>query len=212
MEAASDATKTIWSIDQSHSEITFRVRHMMIAHVQGYFRTFEANISTYGKDFLTADIDLWIDASSISTGDAKRDEHLRSADFFDVQHHKQITFVASTIGAPDVAGNHEMWGELSIKGVTKNVMVWVQFGGISKDPYGNEKAGFTLTAKISRADWGLEWNTTLDTGGFLVSDEVTISCDVQLTNTTGKDHDANLELGEEGKIKAYAKNNDQLKS
>ena len=153
----------------------------MIAHVKGSFKTFDASIYTTAKDFTTAEIDVWIDAASITTNDAKRDEHLRGTDFFDVQHHKQITFVSSTIGKANPEGNHELWGELTIKGVTKNVKLEVQFGGIMKDPWGNEKAGFTLTGKINRSDWGLIWNATLETGGLMVSDEVSISCEVELT-------------------------------
>lgn len=175
-------TPTKWSIDQSHSEIAFKVRHLMIAHVRGGFKTFEASIYTTAKDFTSAEIDLWIDAASISTGDTQRDDHLKSADFFDVQNHKQITFTSSTIGKADEDGNHELWGELTIKGITKNIKLKVQFGGILFDPWGNEKAGFTVTGKINRTDWGLLWNTPIKTGGLMVSEEITISCDVELSN------------------------------
>jgi polyisoprenoid-binding protein YceI len=154
----------------------------MIAHVKGTFRTFDASIYTSNSDFTTADIDLWIDPSSISTGDMKRDEHLKSPEFFDVLNHKQITFISSTIGKPDNAGNHELWGELTILGITKNVKLNVGFGGIIKDPWGNEKAGFTVSGIIKRSDWGLVWNATLETGGLMVSDEVTISCEIELIN------------------------------
>ena len=176
-------TQTKWSIDQSHSEIAFKIRHLMITNVRGSFKTFDANIYTTDKDFTTAEIDLWIDASSITTGDAKRDEHLKSVDFFDVQNHKQITFTSSTIGNEDADGNHELWGELTIKGITKNVKLIVQFGGIVTDPWGNEKAGFTLTGKINRSDWELTWNAAIETGGLMVSDEINISCEAELTNT-----------------------------
>ncbi len=187
METTDVTTKTKWSIDQAHSEIDFKVRHLMIAHVKGEFKTFDASIYTTAKDFETAEIDLWIDASSITTGDAKRDEHLKSADFFDVQNHKQITFTSSTIGKSDPDGNHELWGELTMRGVSKNVKLNVQFGGILKDPWGNEKAGFTVTGKINRSDWGLIWNTSIEAGGVMVSEEVTISCEVELTNIGQKD-------------------------
>jgi len=187
METTDVTTKTKWSIDQAHSEIDFKVRHLMIAHVKGEFKTFDASIYTTAKDFETAEIDLWIDTSSITTGDAKRDEHLKSADFFDVQNHKQITFISSTIGKSDPDGNHELWGELTMRGVSKNVKLNVQFGGILKDPWGNEKAGFTVTGKINRSDWGLIWNTSIEAGGVMVSEEVTISCEVELTNIGQKD-------------------------
>src|ERR1035437_6530636 len=159
-----------WSIDQVHSEIDFKVRHLMISNVKGSFKTFGASIYTTAKDFTTAEIDLSIDVSSLSTGDAKRDEHLQSADFFDVKNHKQITFTSNTIGR-GTDGNHELWGELTMKGITKNVKLKVQFGGILNDPWGNEKAGFTVNGKINRSDWGLNWNTALDTGGFMPRSE-----------------------------------------
>ena len=179
--------ETKWSIDPAHSEIAFKVRHLMIAHVKGTFKKFDASIYTSGKDFTTAEIDLWIDASSITTGDDKRDEHLKSVDFFDVKNHKQLTFVASTIGKKVIDGNQELWGELTMVGITKNIKLNVQFGGIVKDPWGNEKAGFTITGKLNRSEWGLNWNSAIETGGFLVSDEVTISCEVELLNAGEKD-------------------------
>ena len=173
--------QTKWSIDQAHSEMSFKVRHLMIAHVKGTFKTFDASIYTTAKDFTTAEIDLWIDASSINTGDEKRDEHLKSADFFDVKNHKQITFTSSTIEKADAENSHELWGELTIKGITKQIKLDVQFGGVIMDPWGNEKAGFTITGKINRSDWELTWNTPIQTGGLMVSDEVIISCEVELT-------------------------------
>ena len=154
----------------------------MIAHVKGAFKTFDASIYTNEKDFTTVEVDLWIDASSISTGENKRDEHLKSADFLDVANHKQITFTSSTMGKADTGGNQELWGELTMLGVTKNVKLNIEFGGVAKDPWGNEKAGLTVSGKINRSDWGLVWNTAMETGGFLVSEEVVISCEIELIN------------------------------
>ena len=185
--------KTKWSIDPAHSEIAFKVKHLMIAYVKGTFKTFDASIYTNAKDVTTAEIDLWIDASSITTGDEKRDEHLKSADFLDVKDHKQITFVSSTMGKPDADGNHQLWGELTIKGITKNVKLNVQLGGIVNDPWGNEKAGFTVTGKINRSDWGLTWNTALEAGGIMISDEISISCELELTNSGQKELTMELE-------------------
>ena len=159
----------------------------MIANVKGQFKTFDASIYTNANNFTAVEIDLWIDASSITTGDTKRDEHLKSADFFDIQNHKQITFTSSTMGKPDSDGNSELWGELTMIGITKNVKLNVEFGGIAKDPWGNEKSGFTVTGKINRSEWGLVWNATLETGGLMVSDEVTISCEVELINSGEND-------------------------
>lgn len=187
MKTTEVPVKTKWAIDQAHSEIEFKIRHLMIAHVKGGFRTFDASIYTTDKDFTTAEIDLWIDTSSITTGDEKRDEHLKSVDFFDVKNHKQISFTSSTIGKADASGNHELWGELTMIGVTKNVKLNVEFGGTLKDPWGNEKAGFTVTGKINRSDWGLVWNATIETGGVMVSDDVSITCEVELINLGQKD-------------------------
>jgi polyisoprenoid-binding protein YceI len=193
MGTALVTTQTRWSIDPAHCELAFKVRHLMIAHVKGTFKTFDASIYTNSNDFTTAEVDLWIDPSSIFTGDTKRDEHLKSPDFFDVEKHKQITFTSSTMGKPDADGNQELWGELTMLGVTKNVKLNVQFGGIIKDPWGNEKAGLTVSGVIKRSDWGLVWNATLETGGLMVSDEVTISCEVELINKGQEDMTMKLE-------------------
>jgi len=187
METTLVPTQTKWSIDQAHSEIGFKVRHLMIAHVKGAFKTFDGSIYTRIKDFSTVEVDIWIDPASIFTGDEKRDEHLKSKDFFDVKNHKQITFTSSTMGKADSDGNHELWGELTMIGITRNVKLNAQFGGIVKDPWGNEKAGFTITGIINRSEWELVWNATLETGGMMVSDEVTISCEIELINMGQKD-------------------------
>ena len=173
---------TKWSIDPAHSEISFKVKHLMLSHIKGVFKIFDASIYTTGKDFTTADINLSIDAGSISTGDIKRDKHLKSADFFDVQNHAQIIFISSTLGIADAQGNQQLWGELTMKGITQDIKLDVRFGGMLKDPWGVEKAGFTVTGKINRNDWGLKWNTPLESGGFLLSEEVTILCEVELIN------------------------------
>lgn len=181
------ANQTKWSIDQAHSDITFKVRHLMIAHVKGSFKIFDASIYTSDKDFTTAQIDIWIDASSITTGDSKRDEHLKSADFFDVENHKQIAFTSGDFEKADAEGRQELWGELTMKGITKKIKLTVEFGGIIIDSWGNEKAGFTLTGTINRNDWGLVWNSTMETGGLLVGETVKISCEVELTNAGKKE-------------------------
>ena len=140
MKKSEISTKTKWAIDQSHSEISFKVRHLMIAHVRGTFKTFDASIYTYAKGFRTAEVDLWIDASSINTGDEKIEKHLKSNDFLDVKNHKQITFTSSTIGPANADGNHELWGKLTMVGTTQNVKLNVQFGGMLNDPWRNERA------------------------------------------------------------------------
>lgn len=182
-----------WSIDQAHSDITFKIRHLMIAHVKGSFKTFDANIYTYGQDFSTAEIDVWIDASSITTGDENRDDHLKAMDFLDVKNHKQISFVSSTIGKIDADQKHELWGELTIVGIKQNIKLEVEFGGIVKDPWGNERAGFSVSGKIKRADWGLVWNSNLEAGGIMVGDDIHIYCEIELTNVGFKDLKMELE-------------------
>jgi len=185
--------ETKWSINQTHSEINFRVRHLMISNVRGSFKKFDASIYTTDKDFRNAVIDLWIDTSSIDTGNEKRDEHLKNEDFFDLTNHKQITFISSTIGKADAKGNHELWGELAMRGITKNIKLNVFFGGIAIDPYGNEKAGFSVSGIINRSDWELGWNKSIEKGGLLLSDEVEILCELELINVSQKDLKIELE-------------------
>ncbi len=192
---------TKWAIDQAHSEITFKVSHLMIAHVTGGFKTFDATIYTVNKDFTTAEIALWIDTVSISTGNVDRDEHLKGIDFFDTKKHKHITFSSNSIENADQEGNHGLWGALTICGITKNVYLNVHFGGIICDPWGNEKAGFSVTGNIKRRDWGLNWNTVIETSGVMVGDEITISCEVELSNVGKADFKLELEhQGENGTI------------
>lgn len=186
MHIMADNANVKWTLDLAHSHIEFKVRHLMISNVKGTFKTFDASIHTFEQDFTTAEINLTIDASSIDTRDAKRDEYLKSADFFDVENHKQITFVSGTIDHADVYGDQEVWGNITIKGISKNIELNVRFGGIITDPWGNEKAGFTVTGVINRSDFGLVWNTTLETGGIMVSEEVSISCEIELTNAGKK--------------------------
>ena len=180
METTAVSTKTKWGIDPVHSEISFKVKHLMITNVKGVFREFDASIYTTDEDFMTAEIDFWLNPASVDTGDEKRDAHLKSPDFFDVENHKQITFTGNTYEKVDNDGSYELYGDLTVKGITKRIKLDVEFGGVMKDPWGNEKAGFTLNGKINRKDWGLNWNAALEAGGVLVSDEVRISCEVQL--------------------------------
>ncbi|MEO8151049.1 MAG: YceI family protein [Bacteroidia bacterium] len=174
-----ELTKTKWGIDPAHSEVAFKVKHLMITNVKGVFKEFDASIYTTSEDFMTSEIDFWLNPASVDTGDAKRDEHLKSADFFDVENHKQITFTGNTYEKVDDT-NYELYGELTIKGITKQIKLDVEFGGVMKDPWGNHKAGFTIEGKINRKDWGLNWNAALEAGGMLVSEDVRINCEIQL--------------------------------
>jgi polyisoprenoid-binding protein YceI len=152
----------------------------VITNVKGEFKEFDASIYTTGENFMTSEIDFWLNPASVDTGDAKRDEHLRSADFFDPENHKQISFPGNTYEQVDGDGSYTLYGDLIIKGIKKQVKLDVEFGGVMKDPWGNEKAGFTINGKINLKDWGLNWNATLEAGGVLVSEDVRISCEVQL--------------------------------
>lgn len=174
--ATATSAKTKWVLDPTHSELTFKVKHLMISNVKGEFRKFTADIK--GSDFATASIRASIDAASISTNEDARDNHLRSADFFDVENFPVLTFEGTSFKKLDDE-NYSLKGILTIKGTSKEVSLNVEFGGISKDPWGNEKAGFSLHGKINRKDFGLNWNAALETGGVLVSDEVKIFGEIQ---------------------------------
>ena len=173
-------SKTKWVLDPTHSELVFKVKHLMITNVKGEFRKFKAEID--GDDFIKSKITATIDASSIFTNDDNRDAHLKSSDFFDVENHKEITFEGTSFKKLDDE-NYQLRGILTIKGISKEVILNVEFGGTTKDPWGNEKSGFSISGKINRKDFGLNWNATLETGGVLVSEEVKIQAEVQLVKT-----------------------------
>lgn len=170
--------QTNWVLDPSHSEIIFKVKHLMIANVKGEFRNFNATLTSVGNDFSKASVKATIEAGSIYTNSDDRDAHLKSPDFFDAENHKELTFEGTSLTKLDDE-NYKLKGNLSIKGVSKEVNLDVEFGGVNKDPWGNEKAGFSLNGKINRKDWGLNWNAALEAGGVLVSDDVKISGDLQ---------------------------------
>jgi polyisoprenoid-binding protein YceI len=169
---------TKWVIDPAHSEIEFKVKHMMITTVTGTFKEFKSEVETDGDDFSTARINFEAATESVFTNAEQRDAHLRSADFFDAENFPVMSFVSSRLEKVD----DETWnlsGNLTIRGVTKPVKLDVEFGGMGKDPWGNTKAGFSLNGKINRKDWGLNWNAALEAGGVLVSDDVRIYAEVQ---------------------------------
>jgi polyisoprenoid-binding protein YceI len=170
--------KTKWVLDPAHSEILFKVKHLMITNVKGEFRKFSAEAVSEGNDFSSAEVNLTIEAASVFTNNDDRDNHLKSADFFDVENHKELTFKSTKIKKVD-DGEYKLTGLLTIKGIAKEVTLDMEFGGIMKDPWGNEKAGFSLEGKINRKEWGLNWNAALEAGGVLVGDEVKISAEVQ---------------------------------
>jgi polyisoprenoid-binding protein YceI len=168
-----------WKIDPSHSEIQFRVKHLMITTVTGYFKTFDLEVETETEDFHTAKrIVFTADIDSIDTNNDQRDTHLKSQDFFHAEQHPQLRFEGKTYEASgDTAKLH---GELTIRGISKPLTVNVEFGGIVMDPYGQRKAGFTVAGKISRKEFGLTWNAVTEAGSVVVSDEIKIHAEVQL--------------------------------
>lgn len=173
------SVKTKWAIDPTHSEISFKVKHLMITNVKGVVKEFDAVIHTTDNNFITSDINLHLKPASIDTGVADRDAHLRSADFFDVENYPEMIFKGSSVEKAD-DDSYTLSGDLTIKGITKPVKLEVEFNGVMKDPWGNEKAGYAINGKINRKEWGLNWNATLEAGGLLVSDDVKISSEIQL--------------------------------
>ena len=172
--------KTKWAIDPAHSEIAFKVKYLMITNIKGVFRDFSARVFTTGDNFATSEIEFTLNTASVDTGAADRDTHVRSADFFDVEQFSWISFSGKKAEKADSKGNYILYGDLTIKDIIKPVKLSVEFGGVMKDPWGNEKAGYILSGKVNRKDWGLNWNAALEAGGVLLSDDVTITCDVQL--------------------------------
>jgi polyisoprenoid-binding protein YceI len=171
--------KTNWVIDATHSKVQFKVKHLMISNVLGSFRAFEGTVSTTGSDFSTAAIAFKIKTDSVDTEMKDRDAHLKSADFFDVEKFPEITFQSSAM--KDLGDDmFQLEGQLTIKGVSKPVALTVEYGGLMTDPWGNVKAGFSLSGKINRKDWGLNWNAALEAGGVLVGEDVKLICDVEL--------------------------------
>jgi polyisoprenoid-binding protein YceI len=170
---------TTWSFDPAHTKVGFKVKHLMITNVLGNFREFDGQVITDGNDFTSAKVTLSLNAASVNTEIPDRDTHLKSPDFFDVVKYPKITFVST--GVKDLGDEmYELTGNLTIKDVTKQVVLSVEYGGLVTDPWGNVKAGFTLSGKISRKDWGLNWNAALEAGGVLVGDEVSIISDAEL--------------------------------
>ena len=163
---------TKWNLDPTHSEITFKVKHMMISNVKGEFRNFSAEIEAEDDTFKNAKVNATIQTDSIDTNNADRDAHLKAEDFFNAAKNPTITFSSDSL-------NDDITGNLSINGITKPVKLDVDFGGINVDPWGNTKAGFSFEGKINRKDFGLNWNAALETGGVLVSDEVKIAGELQ---------------------------------
>ena len=168
-----------WQIDSSHSQIQFTVRHMMITNVRGTFDKFTGTVHFDEKNLAKAEIDVTVDTTSVNTKDEKRDGHLKSPDFFDVATFPTITFKSKSITlSGDKKG--KVVGDLTIKGITKEVTLETELVGVAKSPFGSTNAGFNASTKINRKDWNLGWNVALEAGGVLVGEDVTLNIEVEL--------------------------------
>lgn len=169
---------TKWVTDPTHSEIGFKVKHMMFTNVSGKFSKFDATIESENNDFENSKIEFTGAIDSITTGNADRDTHLLSPDFFDAAQFPEIKFSATSFSKIN-EGEYELVGDLTLHGVTKSINLAAEYGGLMKDPWGNTKMAFSLEGKINRKDWGLNWNSALETGGVLVSEEVRLNIELQ---------------------------------
>jgi polyisoprenoid-binding protein YceI len=168
-----------WTIDSAHSEVNFTVRHMMISNVRGRFEKFTGTVDFDENNPANTLVDVQIEAASISTRDAQRDGHLRSPEFFDVENYPYLTFKSKRVEMID-SQHARLVGDLAIRGTTREVTLDVEYSGMSKSPWGTTNAGFTASTKISRKEWNLNWNVALETGGWLVGDEVKIDLELEL--------------------------------
>ncbi|MHC2990295.1 hypothetical protein OB13_01330 [Pontibacter sp. HJ8] len=169
-----------WAVDPMHSEVQFKVKHLMITTVTGYFSNYNVVAESEDEQFSGArNIVFTADVNSISTNNEQRDTHLKSPDFFDADNHSEIRFVGKTY--ENVGGNDfKLHGDLTVRDITKPVTVQVEYGGTVVDPYGQTKAGFTVTGKISRKEFGLTWNAVTEAGSVVVSDEIRLNAEIQL--------------------------------
>ena len=171
-------TSTKWTLDPTHSEIQFKIRHLMITNVTGSFGKFTADVETEGENFETAKVKFTAEVDSITTNNEQRDAHLKSEDFFETSKYPSLTFVSTKF--EKISGEeYKLYGDLTFHGVTKSIKLDVEHGGIIKDPWGNIRTGFTLDGKVYRKDFGLVWNAVTEGGGFVVGDEVKIHASVE---------------------------------
>ncbi len=169
---------TKWVLDPTHSELHFKVRHLMVSWVTGIFKQFDASVETEGEDLSTARVHFSADVNSISTNNDQRDAHLKTTDFFDSSNHPQIVFEGSRLEKID-GENYKLNGTLTLRGISRKLTLNVEFGGITKDPWGNTRTGFTVSGKINRKDFGVSFSMVSETGGILLGEEVTINANVE---------------------------------
>lgn len=174
------ATSTKWSIDPMHSEVQFKVKHLVISTVSGFFKSFSGTVETENDDFSDAKIEFSIDIDSLDTTQTQRDEHLKSAEFFDAAQYPHITF-KSTSFTKTGDDEYALKGDLTIKGITKPVTLDVEYGGSAADFYGNTKAGFEVTGKINRKEFGLTWDGVTEAGSIVVGEDIKLTINAQLS-------------------------------
>ena len=171
------SVKTKWALDPAHSEVNFKVKHLVISSVTGTFKSFEGGFETDQEDFSNANIDFSLDVNSIDTNQEQRDVHLKSADFFDQEKYPKISFKSTSFTKS--GEDYELTGNLNVKDVTKPIKLKVEFGGTATDFYGNEKAGFEITGKISRKEYGLTWDALTEAGAIVVGDDIKLNINAQ---------------------------------
>ncbi|QHS61340.1 YceI family protein [Chitinophaga agri] len=169
----------IWKIDSTHSDVEFKIRHLMITNVTGYFGKYDGTVESSSDDFTDAKISFEADVDSITTKNEQRDQHLQAEDFFHAAQYPKITFVSTGVKKVDDE-NYKITGDLTLRGVTKPVELAVEFSGIVKDPYGQTKAGFEIKGKVNRKDFGVSFNAVTDNGGLMLGEEVKLQASVQL--------------------------------
>jgi len=169
--------KTKWIIDPTHSEVHFKVKHLVISTVTGTFKSFEGSMESENEDFQDAAIEFTLDVESIDTNQEQRDGHLKSADFFDAAQFPKISFKSTSF--KKVGDDYELLGDLTLKNVSKPVKLYVEYGGRATDFYGNDKAGFEVSGKISRKEFGLTWDGITEAGAIVVGDEIKLQINVQ---------------------------------
>ncbi len=179
MEAQAN-TATQWAIDPTHSEVQFKVKHLMVSTVTGLFTHYEGTLTMNGDDFEDATIAFSADVASITTGNEQRDGHLKSADFFDAENFPKLTFTSTSMKKTG-DDSYELTGDLTIRGVTKPVTLKAEYGGQMQDFYGQTKAGFEVNGTVKRKEFGLSWDAVTEAGGVVVSDDVRLVMNIQVT-------------------------------
>jgi polyisoprenoid-binding protein YceI len=180
-----------WQIDSAHSQIQFSVKHMMISTARGTFDRFRGTVEADEQNPTAATVDVQIEAASINTRDEKRDGHLRSPDFFNAAEYPYLTFKSTRVERLDERTG-KLYGELTIRDVTRPVVLDVEYAGMAKSPWGTTSAGFSATTKINRKDFGLNWNVALETGGWLVGEQITITIELELVKQVEQPEAAEL--------------------